>query len=520
MRCWDCHDPHGDATNLAMIGADTLRDGTDAYGLAGTRSTTAAVLTTQGAGGYANTTTRNGVCQVCHTTTTYWRFNSEPSAHQVGTDCMTCHAHQQAPNLAFKGAGDCDVCHATAQGTRRAIVPEFKNAWSHKRSTSPTVPANITVNKWDCIVCHMEGDAATGDPSTAHQNGVLDLRDPDTGNTITDATWGGTGAGSYTVSGTPVTFTQFSRNLGSSTLEQPVRAIMITQCLRCHDGNGAAAFGAGLPLNPLLTANPGSSAEKPFATTVTYTTTPVNPSGTQTANGVLGGVVNVNSSFLTSNSSYHPILGKQNNWYSRSTRMFTPWNLAKVNTTTANTNEWGLLLSCWDCHALPTDSGTITRTITAHGGTATVRGNGAATTTGAPSATTGATLCWVCHQGYNVAQSTHGAGSALTRTTNNSMTPYLQYGCNRCHASNYTTVVVRPVRGEDVHGTNSLPSTGTKTGRWSTDPRPYAFIRNTKSLSNHMPLRIGATSYTATCVHLADSPCTTRSETYTPGGVY
>ena len=30
-RCWDCHDGHGDATNLAMIGSDTLRDAEETY---------------------------------------------------------------------------------------------------------------------------------------------------------------------------------------------------------------------------------------------------------------------------------------------------------------------------------------------------------------------------------------------------------------------------------------------------------------------------------------------------------
>jgi hypothetical protein len=81
---------------------------------------------------------------------------------------------------------------------------------------------------------------------------------------------------------------------------------------------------------------------------------------------------------------------------------------------------------------------------------------------------------------------------------------------------------VRPVRGQDVHGVNALPATGTKTGRWSTgtDTRPYAFIRNTRSLSSHQPARIGATTYQPTCVHLSDGVCSSRTETYTAGGTY
>jgi len=84
--------------------------------------------------------------------------------------------------------------------------------------------------------------------------------------------------------------------------------------------------------------------------------------------------------------------------------------------------------------------------------------------------------------------------------------------------------VVRPVRAQDVHGVNSLPNNGTTlTSRWASttaDARPYAFIRNTKSLANHQPVRIGTATYTATCVHLSDSPCNSRTETYTPGGTY
>ncbi|BDG06858.1 CxxxxCH/CxxCH domain c-type cytochrome [Anaeromyxobacter oryzae] len=539
QRCWDCHDPHGDA-NIKMVGTNLMVSATDNDGWAGTRTATATSFLADAVGGdFAKTASPfNGVCQVCHQSTSYWLSNGTVTTHNTTTQCTNCHAHQDpTPNLAFKGAGDCIGCHTGTQpmaagGTRRAIVPEFAQAWSHKKS------AGGAVTKWDCIVCHMEGDPVTGDPLDAptgpHKNGVVNLRDPDTGTNIKGVTFtaaSGSSPGSYAPTATDLTFTRFSRNLASTTLEPEVQAIMINQCLKCHDTNGAAAYGAGLPLNPLV-AKIGGSAEKPFATTIAgtgYTNGTLYPGSTLvgvTANGVAGGVTDVNASFATTNSSYHPVRGAQNNWYAKLTRMAAPWNAvtSPARGATVNATSWGWRISCWDCHALPTDTGTITMTVTAHGGTATLRGNATAPTTGTAAAGTNeATLCKICHAGYDTnTGSSHGTTSAFSSSADSTMTPFLRYGCNRCHSSNYTTAVIRPIRAQDVHGVNALPVAGTKTGRWSTgtDTRPYAFIRNTKSLSSHQPARIGTTTYSATCVHLSDSPCSSRTETYTPGGTY
>jgi hypothetical protein len=187
-------------------------------------------------------------------------------------------------------------------------------------------------------------------------------------------------------------------------------------------------------------------------------------------------------------------------------------------------------MTCWDCHALPTDTGTITRTVTAHGAAQTLRGNAVATGT-APTSTTGVTLCNKCHALYSTCGSatdvcgsttSHGAGSAFSSNPGRSVkSVFLRYGCNKCHASSYTTAVARPIRAIDNHGVNSLPTAGTKTGRWALTTalnRPVAFIRNTQLFSSHQPARIGTTAYTPTCVHLNDGTCTSRTETYTVGG--
>ncbi len=556
--CWDCHDPHGDRTSLGVGNTTMIRnsvlavtDGTYGYlGLTGqaravTYNTKAAsppavgktVETTTAAG-----TQHVGLCQACHGDTSetnwtkYWNRqgyddpNGPPNTDRVASAhnstsattpyCVSCHPHA----LKFKGQGTCVDCHNGPQpitmgplagvGTRRAIVPEFALAWSHKRNATPAG----TVTKWDCVVCHMEGDPATGDTSAVHANGVIDLRDPDTGTTIEGVTFGGTGAGAYTsTAGVTATPAQFSRNLGSATIEPDVAAIMMNQCLKCHDNNGAVSTAARVPTT--------GTAEKPFGTTIAgaaYTGLGV------TANGVLGGVVDVNESFKVTNSSYHPVAGKQNNWYAKLTRMAAPWNTA-TRGATVDTASWGPLITCFDCHSPVGATGIQTATVTAHGAAATLRGS--PTVIGTPSAANSVTLCAVCHAGYlGGTANNHGANSAFTQNTDNGMTSYVNFGCNICHSSGYTTAVVRPVRAQDVHGVNVLPTGGlAKTLRWAgvaqgtpalVDARPFAFIRNTQVLPNHTPKQNGTTVYTTNCMGGNVAPCSQGQQGYTIGGTY
>jgi hypothetical protein len=419
-------------------------------------------------------------------------------------------------NGQLDGGGDCTGCHATAQGTRRAIVPEFAQAWSHKRS------GGGTVTKWDCVVCHMEGDPSTGNTTAVHQDGVVNLRDPDTGLNIKGVTFtaaSGASPGSYATTAVDLTFTKFSRNLAVTLEADPaaatLQAIMINQCLKCHDSNGALSPAARVPVSVM----PNASNAMPFGTTIAgaaYTGAGV------TANGITGAVVDVSASFATGNSSYHPVLGKQNNWYAKLTRMVAPWNAA-TRGATVDATSWGPLISCWDCHALPTDAGTIVQTVTAHGGASTLRGVPAIF--GAPSTTNTPTLCGLCHATYTSnTGDNHGTNSAFNSGTDGGMTNYIRYGCNYCHSSfiSTTATAARPIRAQDVHGVNALPTAGTKSGRWTTDPRPYAFIRNTTTLANHAPARIGATTYTAICATPTTrySTCSNGMGSYTPGGTY
>ena len=675
--CWDCHDPHGDrpnntTNNVAMLGKSVTAVSDGTYGYVGAAGVTRAVTYNSEAAsppavgkaveGAGTGTQRVGVCQACHAATNdtllagtawtkYWNRlgyddtdgvgGAAPvsSVHNSGSTtvpyCISCHTH------ATGFGGECTGCHATTQtitkgplaGTRsrRDVVTEFRQTWSHKASTNAT-PANRTVSNADCAVCHMEANSpADATPSSLHGNGYLNLRDPDLGTEIQGVTFAGT-PGAFTSTGSTVTgFGGFSRDLAVRFEADPsfaaLAAIQANQCLKCHDSDGALSplaqvptslmpnaapwkpFGttiagngylASAALTACLGAPPAWSAtvtysygmwvnvtgayyeatnltanlNKPPASSPTYWTaaaayaaTTTYPSGDwvtvggifyrslqsgnlnnapasspawwQVQNPIDGCVTNVAASFATSNSSYHPIMGKQNNSYAANTRMAVPWNMTK---TTGNNTSWGYLMSCWDCHALPTDSGIITKTITAHGGTDTIRGTAFGSGASNPS-TQSATLCIKCHAQYDtLSASNHGAGSAFSNSGNSGMTNALKNGCSMCHGGFWSgtvgTTQVRPLRAEDVHGFDALPAggnVGTRKTRWlgtatgtpvTVNTRPYAFIRNTYVIGQHSPKSAvvgGATVvYSPGCSNpttQAASNCGSMGG-YTVGGVY
>jgi predicted CxxxxCH...CXXCH cytochrome family protein len=465
------------------------------------------------------------VCGSCH------GLPPVAGSHPANTACSTCHTgYANAPTSASTitavnatthmngtldaAGGDCVGCHNTAQGTRRAIVPEFALAWSHKRS------GGGTVTKFDCVVCHMEGDA-TGNTTAVHQNGLLDLRDPDTGLTIKGVTWGGTGAGAYTSTTADMTFAKFSRNLASATLEPAVQAIMINQCLKCHDADGA--------LSPLARVPTTGTAAKPFGTTIAGT---AYTGAGVTAGGTLGGVTDVAASFNTANASYHPVRGKQNNSYVGNLRMNAPWNALSPAKVAGTTTSWGYLISCWDCHApLGTASTvTLTATVTAHGGATTLRQ--------AYWAVNATNLCTVCHLVVPVTGSSttsHGAGSAFSGGGHSGPGGIARTSCYRCHGSLDASKPARPISAQDVHGFDAFASSaGTGDTMWPVGTtntyKPYGFMRNAGSASgmwkttSWRPLSgPGVPTGGATCGGSATlgSGCGSENHgVYTPGGVY
>ncbi len=446
------------------------------------------------------------VCAICHTgganlvtvpTPTnlvagppYTCFNNTLCHGRYG--CVDCHSSiVSAPTASLVSGGTVTQ--------RDAVVGEFGLAWGHKKA------GRGAVTDADCIVCHLEGNSGTLTTSAKHRDGYIDLRDPDgSGETeITDM--GGV---------TPFRFVQFltSYTTGSRTstghLSNDIDNVLTQKfCLACHDSNGATNTTAWTT---------GGTAVMPFGG--------VNLGANYTvANGAAaaGGLVDVKTQLATTNRSWHPVLGPKNRDFPTAARMNDPYKPTGTRGTQGTLSQ-GVVLNCFDCHNV-SGAPLTTRTAAAHGNAETIRG--VATVSGTPAATTNdVTFCKVCHAGYVTGSSSHGAGSALSGGTDGGMTVYLNYGCNICHSSGYTTAVPRPIRAQDTHGSNTLGTVGTlltTQGRWSTDPTPIAFIRNRQVLPQHQPKKIGTTTYTnPVCMGGNTSPCSQGQQTYSVGGTY
>ncbi|MHC4083635.1 MAG: hypothetical protein ACYSU3_00690 [Planctomycetota bacterium] len=239
----------------------------------------------------------NGICQSCHVSITRHTndgfIDHNPgtpadNAHEIGTDCISCHAHTDS----FLGSGgSCLDCHDEVQDddpndgipARRAVASEFGLGSRHVMGGTATDA--------DCAVCHMESE-------TDHKNGLIDLRDPDTGTGLTG-------------------FTQFTRNTASDTLETWVTDVQDNFCMKCHDTDGATAAAVD-PNNPL---RPFSAEDRD--------------------------VPDVFGQFGTGNSFYHPVRGAGNNPYAipsgsngNNITMEPPWNQDSTHDQ----------ISCFDCH--------------------------------------------------------------------------------------------------------------------------------------------------------------------------
>ena len=100
LNCTDCHNVmRAQGTNLSHI------------------KTTLAVFTANAAGSDFAPGTGAGICETCHTTTTYYNDSGTGAAHETGV-CTTCHTHDTGftpPNdpadTPHDGITDCTLCH-------------------------------------------------------------------------------------------------------------------------------------------------------------------------------------------------------------------------------------------------------------------------------------------------------------------------------------------------------------------------------------------------------------------------
>jgi predicted CXXCH cytochrome family protein len=458
MPCYNCHNPHGSKGNDGINpNTNLLSDQRSGWsGLTDTLNTASQVrsfclgchVPSDGTPGSntvmdismnaipavsgAHETSATASCYGCHGSS--YTAGTDTNVHNPdpGGTCLTCHQNQQV--------GD--------TYTRRAITSEFGLAWGHKNSGKV---GTYPLTEADCAVCHMEANSTSNPtPGSLHANEEVDLRDPDTGTQI-----------QYL--GADYSFGQFSRDTNNATLETWTTVVQNQQCLKCHDSDGALSTAARVP----------------------STGTSTDPWGTGAS------VVDVDAMFDTTNSTFHPVKGAQNNSYADIDTMVSPWNQYSK---TPGTPSPGDLISCFDCHN--SSSPLATGTVAAHGNNVTLRADLQYNIALDSVESVATSLCSVCHLpavyesgsaglsafgGVDTGLSSSGSRYIPGATGSAMHANRMDWACFSCHGSSWLDPG-RPRRAQDVHGFNTMVGGATT---WGTEPdtgqpgaRPYAFLRN------------------------------------------
>jgi predicted CxxxxCH...CXXCH cytochrome family protein len=205
-QCANCHDPHGDATNIAMIGNEIYESAAlnllaAPAGLVVQNTAMTFTNTTAGhdAAGYTYADSNapfSSICQECHSATGTGMLsyidgtNTSSGAHPGATggnpgDCSNCHKHASA----FKPSG-CAGCHGNGSatywpdtvGSNRTLYPD--RAGRHQihmadigaRMGYGAVPANFTGAQQTaiCAFCHND---ASGQGGAGHYAGSYNKTD-------------------------------------------------------------------------------------------------------------------------------------------------------------------------------------------------------------------------------------------------------------------------------------------------------------------------------------------------------
>ncbi len=164
--CSECHDTHNPKSgNLALVGTSVYNRTLGADKPVVFSARTGANSLDDG-----DPAANDGLCQVCHTATSYHRQDGSGTPHNNGQNCIDCHPHSAG---FIPTGGDCISCHSVAQnngdgippGGRRAVVGEFPVGDAHAHY-------GVELGTGACVVCHDQG---------THMDGYVDLIDPDGG---------------------------------------------------------------------------------------------------------------------------------------------------------------------------------------------------------------------------------------------------------------------------------------------------------------------------------------------------
>jgi len=407
---------------------------------------------------WSQQSTMMGGCGTCHGAPP----NSVSTSHTGKVfpgGCNQCHKHININgsidtiSLHINGSveasgGDCTGCHAgTNPKTKftgnpmntliRQIVGtggDFNMSTIGNGLGSRHLYGANTILKWDCTVCHREGQIADGGPSATYHNdatGQINLRNVDTTNeavgwTINNKEW---------VTQTYIDLDNF--------------------CVTCHDANGAAAVYVNATNDGLST---GGRALTPFNTSDLASGYIEGSTWSTTAGAHRTRVINVKDQFYpgttiagvnyNGNPSQHAVLGQrystQNASWTAATWASYILRKTKVN---VNVSREASLLTCADCHVLDSGGG-------AHAGAQKYNMIGTSAVSN---------FCWRCHASTVYSFGASAAGSRVTHQCidNGNITAQAAYGltagttasCFLCHASWQAVNTVARAEGYGgIHG--------------------------------------------------------------------
>jgi predicted CxxxxCH...CXXCH cytochrome family protein len=191
--CWDCHDPHGTGTtNQYMIRSLPALASDATTGAPTSQATTAAVFslsaTPTGTDFAKSAAPFNGVCNVCHTTTSHYTTTSGDS-HNSGTACTSCHSHSETTATTgftpvgggeSSGGSDCSGCHTDLTGYLEGTA-SYHHYLSNTTPTAGTIAqpallgANTSTNR-NCLMCHVDHSIFRPDIDTTNGGRGRNLR--------------------------------------------------------------------------------------------------------------------------------------------------------------------------------------------------------------------------------------------------------------------------------------------------------------------------------------------------------
>ena len=158
--CTDCHDVHDPANaNLSLVAANVFNQ---------TMGVNKPVVFTGETGPHSfadgDPATVDGICEVCHTATTYHKQDGTGVAHNGGQNCTECHPHSGG---FMPVGGACDSCHGAPPATGAHLMHYGADVGqaSYGGTANLSTPAGYA---FGCGTCHPLS-------ASLHRNGVVDV---------------------------------------------------------------------------------------------------------------------------------------------------------------------------------------------------------------------------------------------------------------------------------------------------------------------------------------------------------